>query len=609
MNRLERRLDEAERGVAPRGTDLLLALTVALTAVVIGVAVANEGLQSRYLAAAISAAGVIAPLTVGAYALRRVRFGRFGYLLVLVGVGTAFMALSNSGSDFVYSVGRIAGWLLQPLVIYALLSFPTGRLTHPRDRFLVSLSVAVVLALYVPSAFFVDDYPVPTPWTTCTAACPANAFQVTGAEPGFTDGLVVAREIITFAVFIAVSVALVLKVRRASSLERSVLSPVLGIAVLRFLLFATAIAVRVSAAPDNVAKSLSLVGAMTLPLISVAFLVGLLRLRLKTGSALEQINRRMHAPTDPLQLQDLLARTLGDPALRLYLARPGPAPGWQNAAGRVAGTPEPGPGRVLARLPAQRGSGAAMLDLDEVLAAQPTLVEAAAGSVQAMLERQRLTTALQASLHEVDESRARLLAAGDEERRRIERDLHDGAQQRLIAIRIRLGLAEERLNGADRESAEVLRGLGDEVDRVIDEIRNLSRGIYPALLADAGPVEALRAAARDSPVPVTVTADEVGRTRPEVENAIYFACLEAIQNAVKHGEGATRIEVRITDGDSLRFDVSDDGRADDTAWLSAEAAGGAGLTNMRDRIAALGGELTVDSRPGAGTTVRGVIPL
>ena len=609
MNLLERQLDEAERGIPPRGLDLLLGLTVSLTAVVIGVAVANEGLESRYAAAAIAAAGVIAPLTVGTYALRRGRFGRFGFLLVLVGVGAALMSLSNSGSEYVYSVGRISAWLVQPLVIYALLSFPSGHLTHPRDRFLVATSVALVLVLYLPSAVLVDEYPAPTPWTTCTDACPANAFQLTAEEPGLVDPLIAAREVITFFVFVAVALALALRVRRASHLERSVLSPVLGAAVLRFLLFATALAVRASSAPEDVAESISLAAALTLPLISVAFLVGLLRLRLRTGSALEQINRRMHAPTDPRQLETLLAQMLGDPALRLYLSRPGPAPGWHDAAGRVAGTPEPGPGRVLARLPAQKGATAAMLDLDEVLAAQPTLVEAAAGSVQAMLERQRLTTALQASLQEVDESRARLLAAGDEERRRIERDLHDGAQQRLIALRIKLGLAEDQLDGDGLRSADVLHGLGEEVDRVIDEIRDLSRGIYPALLTDAGPIEALRAVGRGSPLPVRVAAGDLKRIRPEVESAIYFACLEAIQNAIKHAEDATAVEVRIEDGDALRFEVSDDGRAADTAWLTAESNGGAGLTNMRDRIAALGGEVTVDSRPGVGTTVRGVIPL
>jgi signal transduction histidine kinase len=434
---------------------------------------------------------------------------------------------------------------------------------------------------------------------------------VTDGEPAFLDTLVPIRETLAIAVFIAVAFVLALRVRTVSPLERAVLSPVLGAAVLRFLLFATILAARNTAAPDRLVETLALAGALTLPLIAVAFFVGLLRLRLRTGSALEQINRRMHAPTDPAQLQRLLARTLGDPALRLYLSRTGPAPGWQDAAGRVAGTPEEGPGRSLVRLPARRGAWAAMLDLDEVLGSQPALVEAAAGSVQAMLERQRLTTALQASLEEVDRSRARLLAAGDEERRRIERDLHDGAQQRLIALRIKLGLAEDRLSGSDGGSAELLHDLGEEVDRVIDEIRDLSRGIYPALLADAGPVEALRAAARDSPLPVTVTvtAGELGRVAPEVESAVYFACLEAVQNAVKHADGATRIELRLENGANLRFEVKDDGRAADTAWLTAEGNSGTGLTNIRDRIAALGGEVTIDSRPGAGTTVSGVVPL
>jgi signal transduction histidine kinase len=205
----------------------------------------------------------------------------------------------------------------------------------------------------------------------------------------------------------------------------------------------------------------------------------------------------------------------------------------------------------------------------------------------------------------MDRSRARLAAAADAERRRIERDLHDGAQQRLIALRVRLQLAEETIGHDPVAGMALLHELGPEVDAVIDEVRSLSRGIYPPLLTDAGPVEALKATALHSPLEVTVTDHVADRHRSEIESAVYFCCLEAIQNAIKHARGATEIQVSVEDGEWLSFEVHDDG----AGFGGGGGSAGAGLTNMRDRLAAVAGELVVSSAPGAGTTVSGMIPL
>jgi signal transduction histidine kinase len=202
--------------------------------------------------------------------------------------------------------------------------------------------------------------------------------------------------------------------------------------------------------------------------------------------------------------------------------------------------------------------------------------------------------------------RARILAGADDERRRIERDLHDGAQQRLVALRIRLELAAEAVAEGRADPVELLRELGVEAEVALEEVRSLAQGIYPAPLAALGLARALRSVAVSGAVPTTVMAEAGRRYAREVETAAYFCCLEAMQNAAKHAAGATGIRVVLSEGDgALGLEVRDDGSGFDPD----RTAPGGGFTNIRDRLAAVGGELEVRSGPGAGTRVLAVIPL
>ena len=208
-------------------------------------------------------------------------------------------------------------------------------------------------------------------------------------------------------------------------------------------------------------------------------------------------------------------------------------------------------------------------------------------------------------ISELRESRQRLVTAGDEARRRLERNLHDGAQQDLVALAIKLKLAGGVLGDDAKEARELLEELQADTANALENLRTLARGIYPPLLADLGLVAALNAQAGKSPVPVTVRADGIGRFPQETEAAVYFCCLEALQNTAKYARAsAACISLSAADG-ALTFAVSDDGAGYD----SARTPMGSGLRNMADRLAALGGRLEVRSAPGTGTTVTGQLPV
>jgi len=228
------------------------------------------------------------------------------------------------------------------------------------------------------------------------------------------------------------------------------------------------------------------------------------------------------------------------------------------------------------------------------------------------LHNVQLDSALQESLESLKQanedlrtSRARIVATGDAERRKIERNLHDGAQQHLVALAVNLRLTKDMLSDDPDGAAEMLDALGDAVKDTIQEVRDLAHGIYPPLLMDSGLTEALRAAANRSPLAVSVDADGLGRYPSELEAAVYFCCLEALQNAAKHAPEAA-VQIILTEDDAaLHFEVRDDGPGFDVAAATA----GHGFVNMSDRLGAIGGTVDWRSAPGEGATISGEIPL
>ncbi len=279
--------------------------------------------------------------------------------------------------------------------------------------------------------------------------------------------------------------------------------------------------------------------------------------------------------------------------------------GRTNAQLRVA--PASHSGELLGLLVIERAA-----DGDHFTDEDDRVLTELARQVGLALHNVQLDSALQESLENLKQanedlrtSRARIVATGDAERRKIERNLHDGAQQHLVALAVNLRLAKDMLADDPDSAAEMLDALGDAVKDTIQELRDLAHGIYPPLLMDSGLSEALRAAANRSPLSVGVDAEGLGRYSSELEAAVYFCCLEALQNAAKHApEASVSIVLRETDGE-VQFSVTDDGPGFDVAAATA----GHGYVNMSDRLGAIGGTVEWTSAPGEGATITGTIPL
>jgi signal transduction histidine kinase len=295
--------------------------------------------------------------------------------------------------------------------------------------------------------------------------------------------------------------------------------------------------------------------------------------------------------------------------LRPAATHPEPANGYAPQAIRDGVLPElPGATRavavrhqdeILGALSIVKRRGESLTPLEQ------KLLDDLAHQAGLVLKNVGLTADLQARLEELRLSRQRLVSAQDEERRRLERNLHDGAQQHLVALKVKLGLAEMLL-GRDPDKAKSMLGqLKGDADEALDTLRDLARGIYPPLLADKGLAAALASQARKATLPVSVEAEGIGRYSQDIEATVYFCCLEALQNVQKYA-AASQVIVRLQDQDGeLRFEVTDDGRGFDPATITR----GAGLTNMQDRLDALGGSVILMSTPGQGSTLGGAIPV
>jgi signal transduction histidine kinase len=513
-------------------------------------------------------------LAAGVAATLREPGNRVGALMVLVGIGWFAEDLQISTHPVVHTVGLLVRSLSTGFLVHLLMAFPTGRSRARVDRDLVVITYLCVLGLVPVSTLFLTSI-VPNLLLVRPAAGTRSVID-------------------TVQVVMAAAVVVVLLGRwlKASRPARRVLAPVYGAGLVGGAVSVLDPVVAVGRPWLHVV--LSGVGHAALLLLPLAFLAGMWRVRLGRTAVADLLVRLPQSA--PEELRDLLAGALGDPSLRIGYVR---ADGSDlvDLDGRPLVVP---PGQAVTVVE-RDGRRVAALVHDPALREDRHVLRAVTSATALELDNQRLAAEVRAQLAEVRASRARIVAAGDEQRRRVERDLHDGAQQQLVTVALVLRLARQRVDRAtDPELARLLDRGAEGLEDALGELRELARGIHPAVLSEAGLVPALRALAGRSPVPVDVDAGDLPPLPAPVEATAYFVAAEALTNALKHAS-ATTIRIALRCEGVLDLTVADDGVG------GADPLRGTGLLGLRDRVSALDGDLTVHN--GSGTTVRATLPL
>jgi signal transduction histidine kinase len=486
------------------------------------------------------------------------------------------------------TVFGITDRLFLAVAVHLFVAFPRGRLSSTIERVLVAAVYVVVLLMAgVGVQLFLG------PEDSFSATGPRNLLLVHD-DRGLAEAIELAADLALAVLCVAAVALLAHRWLTSSGPARRVLAPVLWSGVL-VLVFVAALLTHWPSyeTSDGFFLWAFLVAGGIVPL---AFLTGLLRTRLHRSAVAELVVELGSSPPTA-HVRDAIAHTLGDESLELAF--------WLPADNRYvdpegqALDPEGEPGRAVTVLePA--GKRVAALVHDPSLLDDPELLEAVGAAASLALENSRLQAELRAQLAEVRASRTRIVEAGDAERRRLERDLHDGAQQRLLGIRLALQLASGRLADGGASVGDLLAEADAEVVGALEELRALARGIHPAILTEEGLAPALAALARRAPIPVELTVCRERLPVP-VEATAYFVAGEALANVVKHAHasratiGVTRANGRVT------IEVADDG-------VGGVDAGGTGLRGLRDRVEALDGRLRVESPAVGGTRITAAIP-
>lgn len=575
-------------------------------AAVAGACIAATIIATGGVATGASLFAAVLVANILAYALGGLiwRHGRpsspFGTVLLVQALLIFLNSLAGSSSSVLYLTGVLAGWAAALGATWLLLVFPGVRL---RGSAWVVMSAAVgTFVLGELPLIFVSTAERGLPAVgRCVGACPANPVLITDA-PHAADVLRHVEASLQAAWAIALLLYLCMHFARASHPRRRLLAPVLVAAAPFVAAFATnALVYDLVGVPPNAGTRAVFAG--TRILAPLGFIAGLVFARAYAGEALAFMARALVGRPSVAVVEQLIRRVLDDPQARLVFWLPRHRRFVDRHGARVA--LEPDSERLTWRAFGHGETRVLAIVHDAALSEDPELVTAVGAASLLALENRKLQQDLLDSVHELQASQRRLVRAASAERRKIERDLHDGVQQRLVALRIQLGLA---LDGADEESvlAGSLEGFGANFDDALDELRSVAHGIYPPLLADEGLVAALKEVAHRSGVPVRISLAEVGRLPEDHETAVYYCCVEALQNVAKHAGDDAAATLRLwRDRTTVRFSVSDDG----IGFVPHQSARGAGLMNMTDRMGAVGGMLVVRSEPGEGTTVEGRITI
>ena len=516
-----------------------------------------------------------------------------GALLVVVGFAYLVGRLQGADPPGLGLAANLANSVWQGIIFYITYSFPTGRLRSPVDRWIVigGLGYTLVNNLFVLVTSPTRAAPGLNPQNPWFLALPQTSVEL--VRPILL--------VIGYALIFGGTAWLTRRWLASSPPMRRVLTPVyvsaLATGLVAVLLRATLGVVSPSTDPTQAISVALLIAYGFLP---IGFLVGLLRAQIARAAVADLVIELGDLPTPP-RLRIALAAALHDPTLDV-ITWSGERNAFVDTAGEIAQVPIPDSDRAVTVLE-RAGDPSAILVHDSAILDDPGLVTAVATAVRLTLDNERLETEVGRQLDEVRASRARVAAAADDARRRIERDIHDGTQQRLLGVALGLQDVRGRLNSGTPEAA-ALDEMTDQLQSALTELRQLAQGVHPAVLTQHGLGPALRGLARRSPIPVElVLSGPEERLAQSVEAALYFIASAALSNAQAHSR-ASQVVMRVdTNGNEVQLSVRDDGQG------GAREGRGTGITGMRDRAETVGGRLAIDSPRGGPTEVRAFVPV
>ncbi|GII52433.1 hypothetical protein Pth03_08220 [Planotetraspora thailandica] len=483
---------------------------------------------------------------------------RVGPLMIVVGVVWLLSKLAPPPA------GTALAAVWAGVLAHLIVAFPTGRLGGPAQRAVV---VVAYLSAAVVSALALTDQASATVRGVATFASVLIGCAVLGLQ--------------------------VIRWRGSTVAQRRALGPVLAAAVVAVTLFVT---LKPAVIAGVAAQHLTPVVHVALAAVPLGYLAALLRRRADRGRVAELVVHLTHT-FPPVTIRQALAETLHDPALEVGYWTPESAR-YVNVEGQAVSDEGD---RVATRID-HNGAPLALLLHDPVLLDDPELLEATCAAAALALSNERLTADLRARLRQLADSRSQVLRAAETERRRLERDLHDGVQQRLLSIPMSLGLAESALPTHPERARELVGEAKATTLAVLGELRALSQGIHPPTLTERGLDGAVRELVALAPVPVRLSLEISTPVPDEIETTAYYVVAEALANINKHAD-ARCAHVRVgQEGGHLLVEVCDDGRG------GARPTDGSGLRGLADRVAAAGGTFSLESPPGEGTRIRAVLP-